>query len=105
MHLERVYLLMELCQGGELFDRIAECGGLEEMEAKRYFAQILAALQHCHANNVFHRDLKPENILLDIDENAKVADFGLSAVTKLVGDDATYLRHTKARLASSGRWR
>lgn len=95
MHLERVYVLMELCQGGELFDRIAECGGLDEAEAKRYFAQILAAMHHCHQNNVFHRDLKPENILLDAEDNAKVADFGLAAVCQHVADDATFLRHTK----------
>ena len=77
---ERVYIVMELCHGGELFDRIAECGGLAEDEARRYFVQILHALHHCHASGVYHRDLKPENILLDADDNAKVADFGLAAV-------------------------
>jgi len=70
MRIEKVYVLMELCQGGELFDRIAECGGLDEGEAKRYFVQILAALSHCHDNKVYHRDLKPENILLDAEDNA-----------------------------------
>jgi len=76
MHEERVYMVMELCHGGELFDRIAECGGLAEEEAKRYFVQILHALAHCHENRVYHRDLKPENILLDAEDNAKVADLG-----------------------------
>jgi len=95
MRMEKVYVLMELCQGGELFDRIAECGGLDEGEAKRYFVQILAALSHCHDNKVYHRDLKPENILLDAEDNAKVADFGLAAVYRHVSDDATFLRHTK----------
>uniref|UniRef100_A0A7S3B5K1 non-specific serine/threonine protein kinase n=2 Tax=Haptolina ericina TaxID=156174 RepID=A0A7S3B5K1_9EUKA len=93
--MEKVYVLMELCQGGELFDRIAECGGLDEGEAKRYFAQILSVLRHCHENKVYHRDLKPENILLDAEDNAKVADFGLAAVYRHVSDDATFLRHTK----------
>jgi len=92
---EKVYMVMELCQGGELFDRIAECGGLAEDEARRYFAQILHALSHCHDNGVYHRDLKPENILLDADDNAKVADFGLAAVYRHVEGGASYLQHTK----------
>jgi serine/threonine protein kinase len=86
---------MELCQGGELFDRIAECGGLPEDEARRYFVHIVSALHHCHQNQVYHRDLKPENILLDGQDNAKVADFGLAAVYRHMNDDARYLRHTK----------
>jgi len=58
MYEEKVYVIMELCQGGELFDRIAECGGLPEDEAKRYFAQVLSALRHCHERGIYHRDLK-----------------------------------------------
>jgi serine/threonine protein kinase len=92
---ERVYMVMELCHGGELFDRIAECGGLAEDEAKRYFVQILHALSHCHENRVYHRDLKPENILLDAEDNAKVADFGLAAVYRHVAGSPAYLQHTK----------
>ena len=92
---EKVYIIMELCQGGELFDRIAECGGLPEDEARRYFVHILSALRHCHQNHVYHRDLKPENILLDGQDNAKVADFGLAAVYQHINDDARYLQHTK----------
>jgi len=95
MHHERVYMIMELCQGGELFDRIAECGGLPEDEARRYFVHIVSALHHCHQNDVYHRDLKPENILLDGQDNAKVADFGLAAVYQHMNEDARYLRHTK----------
>eukprot|EP00908_Phaeocystis_cordata_P007623 Transcript_18278.p1 GENE.Transcript_18278~~Transcript_18278.p1 ORF type:complete len:466 (-),score=105.91 Transcript_18278:468-1865(-) len=95
MYQERVYMIMELCQGGELFDRIAECGGLPEDEARRYFVHIVSALHHCHQNQVYHRDLKPENILLDGQDNAKVADFGLAAVYRHMNDDARYLRHTK----------
>ena len=45
MQQEKVYIIMELCQGGELFDRIAECGGLPEDEARRYFVHILSALR------------------------------------------------------------
>jgi len=92
---ERVYMVMELCHGGELFDRIAECGGLVESEARRYFVQIVHALAHCHEKHVYHRDLKPENILLDAEDNAKVADFGLAAVYRHVSGGAGYLQHTK----------
>ena len=99
---EKVYMVMELCHGGELFDRIAECGGLVEEEARRYFVQILLALRHCHRNRVFHRDLKPENILLDTEDNAKLADFGLAAVYKHVVDDASFLQHTKVRAGRRG---
>ncbi|KAL1523470.1 hypothetical protein AB1Y20_018408 [Prymnesium parvum] len=95
----RVYMVMELCTGGELFDRIAECGKLEEAAARRYLAQMASALGHCHGLNVYHRDLKPENILLDEHDNVKIADFGLASIVKAEGghvdEDASYLQHTK----------
>mmetsp|Transcript_12362 Transcript_12362/g.32133 ORF Transcript_12362/g.32133 Transcript_12362/m.32133 type:complete len:528 (+) Transcript_12362:146-1729(+) len=75
----QLYLVLELCQGGELFDRIAEVGGLPEPDARSYFLQILSAIDHCHSAGVFHCDLKPENILLDINSHVKVADFGLAS--------------------------
>jgi len=95
----RVYMVMELCPGGELFDRIAECGRLDEHSARRYLLQMAQAIQHCHALNVYHRDLKPENILLDGADNVKLADFGLASIVRgqdgHVGEDASYLQHTK----------
>jgi len=91
----RVYMVMELCRGGELFDRIAECGKVEEQDCQRYLFQMASALSHCHARNVFHRDLKPENILLDEFDNVKVCDFGLAATMHQVHEDASFLRHTK----------
>ena len=75
-----VYMVMELCSGGELFDRIAECGKLDEEVARRYFWQMASALAHCHERSVYHRDLKPENMLLDASDAVKIADFGLAAV-------------------------
>ena len=89
----------ELCRGGELFDRIAETGKMEEEVARRYFGQMVSAMDHCHARSVFHRDLKPENILLggtSLDE-IKIADFGLAALLSQVdhGDGGHFLNHTK----------
>ena len=77
----RVYMIMELCQGGELFDRIAESGKLDEPTARDYLVQAASAVAHCHAQNVFHRDLKPENILLSVHGYVRVVDFGLAKKT------------------------
>jgi serine/threonine protein kinase len=75
-----VYLVLELCSGGELFDEIVKSAGghLREERAKVYMMQLCAGMMHCHSNGVAHRDIKPENILLDADGNVKIADFGLS---------------------------
>ena len=64
-------------EGGELFDYIVARGRLKEDEAKRFFCQIISALDYCHLNLIIHRDLKPENLLLDANKNIKINDFGL----------------------------
>jgi len=76
-----VYLVMELCEGGELFDKIIECTHFTESTAKYYFRQMMQALSYIHNKNIVHRDLKPENfLLLDNSQNSplKIIDFGLS---------------------------
>jgi calcium-dependent protein kinase len=78
------YLVMELCLGGELFDRILEAGHFSEDEAAAAMQHILRAVLYMHENGVTHRDLKPENFLFQtkepIRENTlKVIDFGLSS--------------------------
>ncbi|KAH7415601.1 hypothetical protein KP509_14G053400 [Ceratopteris richardii] len=77
-----VYIVMELCEGGELLDRILSRGGkYPEEDAKVVIAQILNIVAFCHFQGVVHRDLKPENFLFTAkDENAelKAIDFGLS---------------------------
>lgn len=78
-----VYLVMELCDGGELFDRIIEKGHFSEKEARAIFKDIVSALAHCHSEKICHRDLKPENFLmLNKRENSPVIiiDFGLSHI-------------------------
>ncbi|XP_028084767.1 calcium-dependent protein kinase 24 [Camellia sinensis] len=78
---EAVYLVMELCQGGELFDRIVARGHYTERGAATITKTILEVVKVCHAHGVIHRDLKPENFLYaDASENSrlKAIDFGLS---------------------------
>ena len=66
--------------GGELFDYIVQRGKMSEEEARRFFQQIICALDYCHRHKIVHRDLKPENLLLDEFLNVKIADFGLSNI-------------------------
>ncbi|KAK6033954.1 kinase domain protein [Cooperia oncophora] len=75
---EKIILVMEYASGGELYDYVSRFGSLPESEARRIFRQITSAVLYCHKHQVAHRDLKLENILLDQDNNAKIADFGLS---------------------------
>ncbi|XBH55155.1 CBL-interacting protein kinase 6 [Aegilops tauschii subsp. strangulata] len=76
----KIYLALELVRGGELFARIERSGRVTEDIARRYFRQLISAVDFCHARGVYHRDLKPENLLLDEAGNLKVVDFGLSAL-------------------------
>ncbi|KAK4152554.1 hypothetical protein C8A00DRAFT_44407 [Chaetomidium leptoderma] len=66
--------------GGELFDYIVAHGKMQEDEARRFFQQMLCAVEYCHRHKIVHRDLKPENLLLDDSLNVKIADFGLSNI-------------------------
>ncbi|GJN13497.1 hypothetical protein PR202_gb00207 [Eleusine coracana subsp. coracana] len=78
---EAVHLVMEVCEGGELFDRIVSRGHYTERAAAAVMRTIVEVVQHCHKNGVMHRDLKPENFLYaNTSENSplKVIDFGLS---------------------------
>lgn len=81
-----VYIVMELCEGGELLDRILSRGGkYSEEDAKVVVRQILSVVAFCHLQGVVHRDLKPENFLFTTkDEYAqlKAIDFGLSDFIK-----------------------
>ncbi|KAM1406188.1 hypothetical protein ACFXTH_000885 [Malus domestica] len=77
-----VYIVMELCEGGELLDRILSRGGkYAEEDAKHIVVQILSVVSFCHLQGVVHRDLKPENFLFasrSEDADMKLIDFGLS---------------------------
>ncbi|KNA10317.1 hypothetical protein SOVF_145480 [Spinacia oleracea] len=88
----RIYFIMEYVKGGELFSKIAK-GRLKEDYARKYFQQLISAIDYCHSRGVSHRDLKPENLLLDENENLKVSDFGLSALPEHHRQDG--LLHTQ----------
>ncbi|KAK2644479.1 hypothetical protein Ddye_019674 [Dipteronia dyeriana] len=78
---QSVHLVMELCSGGELFDKILAQGHYTERAAAGICKAIVNVVHSCHFMGVMHRDLKPENFLLSSkDENAmlKATDFGLS---------------------------
>lgn len=66
--------------GKELFDYIVTHGKLAENQARKFFQQIVCAVEYCHRHKIVHRDLKPENLLLDEQLNVKIADFGLSNI-------------------------
>jgi len=77
----KVYLVMELVTGGELFDRIVEKGSYTEKDAADLIRQVLEAVDYMHEQGVVHRDLKPENLLYycpDEDSKIMISDFGLS---------------------------
>ena len=76
---EKNYLIiMEYCEGGELFNYIVEKQKLPENETAFFFYQIIKGIEYIHSKNIAHRDLKPENLLLDKDKKIKIIDFGLS---------------------------
>nr|AAG59884.1 protein kinase Cds1 [Xenopus laevis]AAI66130.1 Protein kinase Cds1 [Xenopus laevis] len=77
------YIVLELMEGGELFDRVVNSTRLREPIAKLYFYQMLLAVQYLHENGVIHRDLKPENVLLSSTSEEcciKITDFGQSKI-------------------------
>ena len=84
-----VYIINELCTGGELFDKIVDVKHFSESVACNIMRQLFSAVSYCHENGVIHRDLKPENILIESSEekdkeffHIKVIDFGTCEILK-----------------------
>ncbi|XP_010252814.1 PREDICTED: CBL-interacting serine/threonine-protein kinase 23-like isoform X3 [Nelumbo nucifera] len=83
----KIYFVMEYVTGGELLTKVSKQGKLREDEARKYFQQLISAVDYCHSKGVYHRDLKLENLLLDEDCNLKISDFGLSASPQQIRED------------------
>jgi serine/threonine protein kinase len=63
---EVTYIVLEIAQGGELFDFIAQSGRFSEPLARHFFHEFMMGIDHCHSSGITHRDLKPENLMLDL---------------------------------------
>ncbi|CAI6009400.1 unnamed protein product [Closterium sp. NIES-65] len=82
---KEVHIVMELCSGGELFNRILDRKHYGERQAARVIRSVVEVLGFCHARVIVHRDLKPENILLvskRSDTRVKVINFGMACILK-----------------------
>ena len=84
-----IYIINELCTGGELFNKIVEVKHFTESTACYIMRQLLSAVAYCHDKGVIHRDLKPENILIESSEekdkeyfHIKIIDFGTCEILK-----------------------
>lgn len=87
---ERLYLIMEFVNGGELFYHLKQVKkGFTEDRARFYAAEIVLALAYLHEMGVVYRDLKPENILIDSEGHVRLTDFGLSKAGLRENDNRT----------------
>lgn len=77
-----LYMGLECCEGGELFDQIQRKKRLSLDEARFYASELIEVMEHLHGQGLIHRDLKPENLLLTKDGQLKVADFGSAKILK-----------------------
>ncbi|KAL5716777.1 non-specific serine/threonine protein kinase [Ranunculus cassubicifolius] len=84
-----LYMALESCEGGELFDQITRKGRLSEDEARFYAAEVIDALEYIHGVGLIHRDIKPENLLLTAEGHIKIADFG--SIKPMKDSEITFL--------------
>ncbi|KAF5293924.1 hypothetical protein FQA39_LY13629 [Lamprigera yunnana] len=74
----RVYIVMEYAEQGSLLDIIRRDSYIDEIRARKWFRQLLEAVDYCHERGVVHRDIKCENLLMDTGYNIKLSDFGFA---------------------------
>ncbi|CAP38107.2 Protein CBG21090 [Caenorhabditis briggsae] len=82
---EKVFLVLELLNGGELYSLIKEKGPMKRTQARYYLAQIALGLEYLHESHIMHRDLKSSNVMISRRRDAKIADFGLSKMNFPLG--------------------
>jgi len=94
MKRKKVKIVLELCEGGDLFDQMRQMKNerVEESKAASITCKLARALKYLHEHHVVHRDLKPENILLTKEGRIKITDFGLAHYLKL--PDSFHIMHT-----------
>ncbi|EPY52831.1 STE/STE11 protein kinase [Schizosaccharomyces cryophilus OY26] len=91
VHREKVYIFMELCQGGSLSDLLSYGRIEDEMVVGMYVLQLLEGLCYMHSRHVLHRDIKPANLLLDRNGNIKYSDFGSALYVPPPEDQASHV--------------
>uniref|UniRef100_A0A8C4XT28 non-specific serine/threonine protein kinase n=1 Tax=Falco tinnunculus TaxID=100819 RepID=A0A8C4XT28_FALTI len=79
---KNIFLVLEYCSGGELYNYITSKCRLSEERSRAFFRQIVSAIAYVHSQGYAHRDIKPENVLVDEEHNLKLTDFGLCAKPK-----------------------
>lgn len=93
MSSKHIYMVMDLVEGGELYDELTSRGPFSEKEARDYFRQLTEGMIYCHTRRVYHRDLKFDNLLLDKNGVIKIGDFGLVSIKG--AESTTELLHTQ----------
>lgn len=97
--IEKLYLITEFIQGGELFFHLHKEKRFSNEKTKFYIVEIILALEYLHNNKMIYRDLKPQNVLLDKTGHIKLTDFGLSTILKKPKEKAFTICGTPQYLA------
>nr|XP_031837288.1 testis-specific serine/threonine-protein kinase 4-like [Nomia melanderi] len=90
----RVYIIMEYAKNGSLLDTIKRDTYIDELRSRRWFRQLLEAIDYCHGRGIVHRDVKCENLLMDSNFNIKLSDFGFARGQMISKNGITPLSET-----------